>query len=285
MLGSCLTKVLSEKLGEVVEVNRSGISVLESSKVVQLDVITERDLETAFSGIKVEYIINAVGLIKQLIDESNETDRTLAIETNSEFPIRLESYCDYKGIKVIQIGTDCVYSGHSGDYTETDNFDASDLYGLTKLQGEQELKTTMTIRCSIIGKELNSKHSLLDWFLAQPNGALVNGFTNHHWNGVSTLAFSKVVSGIILESDFQSKTLHLVPADKVSKYELLNQFKRSFGRNDLNLTPTHAETSIDRTLKTNFPKRNSDLWRNAGYNSIPTIAELIDEFAEWCEIY
>jgi dTDP-4-dehydrorhamnose reductase len=229
-------------------------------------------------------MINAVGLIKQLIHESQPTDQIMATEINSRFPVRLENYCDYKGIKVIQIGTDCVYSGFTGGYTESDKFDATDLYGLTKLQGEKELKSTMTIRTSIIGKEIKSKVSLLDWFLTQPHGAEVKGFTNHHWNGVTTLAFSRITAGIILEKEFQSETIHLVPGNVVSKYELLNDFMESFGRNDLNLTPVHAETSIDRTLKTNYPIRNSSLWRNAGYNLIPTIDELIKEFAEWCEI-
>lgn len=284
MLGSCLTQVLSGSFDEIVEVNRKGISVNNSSKVIKLDVLEERNLERAFSGLQIEYVINAVGLIKQLIQDSMPTDRDLAIEINTMFPVRLENFCDYKGIKVIQIGTDCVFSGKTGNYNENDVFDAIDLYGQSKFQGEQALKTTMTIRSSIIGKELNSKVSLLDWFLNQPRNADVKGFTNHYWNGITTLAFSKIVTGIIQQDEFRSEIIHLIPENKVSKFELLNDFMQSFNRNDVNLLPTQAENSVDRTLGTNYPLRNSILWRNAGYNSVPTIAELVSEFAEWCEI-
>lgn len=281
MLGSCLTKVLSESFGEVVEVNRSGEQVVSTSKVVRITGLNERNLEDAFNGLQLDYVINAVGLIRQLINDASPADEKLAFEVNTEFPINLENFCDYKGIKVIQIGTDCVFDGESGDYSETDEFNAIDLYGISKLQGELSLKSTMTIRTSIVGKEIKTRVSLLEWFLGQPISADVRGFTNHYWNGVTTLAFSKVISGIIREENFESSTIHLIPKDKVSKYELLNEFKRAFNRNDLNLEPVEAERSVDRTLKTNSPLKNSSLWRNAGYNSIPSIAELITEYAEW----
>jgi len=53
------------------------------------------------------------------------------------------------------------------------------------------------LRASIIGPEPKAHVSLLDWFLGQKKDAAVNGFTNHQWNGVTTLHFARLCHGII----------------------------------------------------------------------------------------
>ena len=44
--------------------------------------------------------------------------------------------------------------------------DADDLYGRTKLLGEVVGPGCLTLRTSIIGRELRGAHGLLEWFLA-----------------------------------------------------------------------------------------------------------------------
>jgi dTDP-4-dehydrorhamnose reductase len=283
MLGSCLSRVLANSFDDVIEVNRTGVQIVKSSRIAQLNVLDETNLENVFSKINIEYIVNAVGLIKQHINHNDPADQFKAREVNTIFPSRLEKYADYNGIKVIQIGTDCVFDGAQGSYSENDKFNAEDLYGRTKSDGEKMLKSTMTIRSSIVGRELNSNVSLLNWFLSQPERAIVEGFTNHYWNGVTTLAFANVVRGVIEKRNFKSGSIHLVPGNKVSKYELLNEFRSSFERSDIEIKPVETEKKIDRTLRTLHPEVNSTLWRNAGYNCAPDVAKLVGEFAEWCK--
>jgi dTDP-4-dehydrorhamnose reductase len=194
----------------------------------------------------------------------------------------LNSYAKDSSIPIIQIGTDCVYSGLDGDYSEDFEFDCNDLYGLSKVSGEHESKSMMTIRCSIIGHEIKSSVSLMDWFLSQPTSAPVNGYTNHFWNGVTTLAFARVVNGIVAKNAYSPGTVHLVPKDQVSKFELLQILAEMYGRKDIEISKFESEMSINRTLATLFPHKNEQMWLNAGYTQTPSIVELIQEYAEWC---
>jgi hypothetical protein len=73
---------------------------------------------------------------------------------------------------------------------------------------------------------------------------------------------------------------HLVPADSVSKYELLCLFQRYF-RPDITVRPVEAEKPINRTLATIYPSDMAEMWRLAGYDSAPTIDQMVAEYAEF----
>ena len=86
--------------------------------------------------------------------------------------------------RLIHISTDCVFSGRRGNYSEDDLPDAADLYGRSKLLGEVCDAPALTLRTSMIGRELLRKMSLLEWFLAQQRarskdstGRIFSGFT------------------------------------------------------------------------------------------------------------
>ena len=80
----------------------------------------------------------------------------------------MSEYTSKNNIKVIQIGTDCVYSGKKGLYSETDKHDPLDVYGKSKSLGEVFDGSALIIRCSIIGPEFKKQKSFLfEWFLNQ----------------------------------------------------------------------------------------------------------------------
>lgn len=281
MLGSTLAKFLTPCVDEVVEINRSGISTVSGNRVLTFDALQGQLIRAYLEEERFDLVVNAVGLIKQLINEGNQDDTRIAYLINAELPRELNAYARDTSTPIIQIGTDCVYSGLEGSYSENSEFDCKDLYGLSKVSGEHESESMMIIRCSIIGHEIKSSVSLMDWFLSQPPAASVKGYRNHFWNGVTTLTFARVIKGIISENTFSPGTVHLVPKDQVSKFELLQILAETFRRKDIEITEFEAEISVNRTLATIFPGKNEQLWLNAGYTEIPTIAELIEEYARW----
>jgi len=285
MLGSTLTRVLQGNFNTVYEYNRSGISVTGINYSEVLDVTKTSRLSSLFRNKKIEYIINCVGMIKQLIDINNSDDILLAQKINSEFLVELEDFSSKSGIKVIQIGTDCVYSGKLGQYSETDIFDPVDVYGITKSIGEKSAISSMLIRCSIIGREVHTSNSLMEWVLKQPLGATINGYTNHIWNGVTTLHFSKIVSGIIKTNSFQAGTQHLIPKNIISKYELINLIAHNFGRSDLQICKFEADIAINRSLTTSNFEQNLQFWQIGGYNKIPTIDEMVSAYSGWFPLH
>ena len=123
----------------------------------------------------------------------------------------------------------------------------------------------------------------MEWVLSQPLGAVINGFVNHIWNGVTTLQFAEVVSGIIRSGGFTPGVQHLVPTNAVSKYDLIRLIARDFGRSDLRIIERKAQNDVDRSLITVDSARNLHLWQAGGYNKVPTIEEMVSKYARWTE--
>ena len=230
-----------------------------------------------------DYAINCIGIIKPRIDEQKAHSVERAIRVNSLFPHALAAAADSVGCRVLQIATDCVFSGATGGYTESSPHDALDVYGKTKSLGEVRSPNVHHLRCSIIGPELagRPKDSLLEWFLGQPAGSMLKGFNNHRWNGVTTLAFAKICHGIMSQGVELQRVQHVVPGNSATKAELLDQFRYCCQRKDIHIEEVQAEGSIDRTLTTDQFFGNELLWEFAGYDSPPTIQQMIEELAAY----
>jgi dTDP-4-dehydrorhamnose reductase len=147
--------------------------------------------------------------------------------------------------------------------------------------GELASSSSMILRCSIIGKELETSNSLLSWVLSAPLNSQINGYINHFWNGVSTLHFAKIVSGIINSATYKNGVFHLVPNDFLSKYELISTIATAFGRVDLKINKFETPTSVNRVLSTIDPERNRSLWLAGGYTEIPTVRQMVLDYAAW----
>ena len=226
-----------------------------------------------------DYLVNCIGLISHLIDERDPASRAKALSLNALLPNELASLAESKGAKLIQIATDCVFSGSTGSYTENSPHDATDVYGKTKSLGEVASPNAMHLRVSIIGKELRGKQSLLEWVIGQPINAVIPGFTDRIWNGITTKAFGKLIVGIISKHGFLSGVAHVLPANKVSKFELVSKIAAAFGRNDITVVPAASGEEKDLTLSTYRPETNKKLWLDAGYQEIPFIEELLGEIS------
>lgn len=225
------------------------------------------------------WIINAIGITKPLIRDENAAEIMTAIDINSRLPHLIGREAEARGARVLQIATDCVYSGAKGQYVETDPQDALDVYGKTKSLGECFLSSTQHLRCSIIGPEPKDFKFLVEWFRRQPVNASVNGFTNHHWNGVTTLHFAKLCHGFIAQDLPLTHLQHVVPSGLVTKAQMLHDFARAYNRQDITINNVEAKTVIDRTLDTKDPDRNLQIWRAAGYEQPPTVTGMIEELA------
>jgi dTDP-4-dehydrorhamnose reductase len=224
-------------------------------------------------------VVNCIGIIKSHIVDSSRDDRALAIAVNSAFPHALAALSEAQGFRVIQIATDCVYDGALGGYDEVAPHNAHDVYGHTKSLGEAPGGRFLNLRASIIGPELRTKSSLLEWVLLHEAGSAFGGYVDHLWNGVTARAFAKVAAGIIQSGNDLAGTQHLVPSDVVTKHELSLMILETFERRDVEVTPTTTAHPIDRTLTTLRPDVNDRLWKDAGYDEPPSVLEMVRELA------
>lgn len=278
MLGSTITSVLENKPFLVTEFNKLGLSVTGNNESHAFDASINSDLDSLSQNYNFDYVVNCIGIIKQIIDDQDPSSRSLAFEINSYFPKKINDCFNQSHTKILTIGTDCVYSGQSGNYSEAHRFDATDIYGKSKILGEQKCNNTLILRSSIIGRDKRKNNSLLEWVLSQPKNGVINGYVNHLWNGVTTMHFAKIISGIIENSRFEPATFHLIPKDIVSKFDLIKIIVNEFGRSDLRILKSKAANYTNRTLSTLDPKRNQILWEQAGYDEIPTVEQMVEEY-------
>jgi len=273
MLGSKVALEFKSRDTQYAAITRESLGKYElgSTEIGDFEALTS--LEKTF-GVPT-HIFNAIGVVKPRIDEAKKDSVLNAIRGNSILPRNLGSYCERNSVHLIQIATDCVYSGIKGSYLESDLYDPTDVYGKTKSLGEFSSECMSLIRCSIIGRENQNKYSLVEWVASQKLDANINGFTNHNWNGVTTKIFGIIASGLVTNEVAPIGKLHLVPSNKVNKFELVSIIKEELGRDDITVSKFEAQIVIDRTLSTELVELNNRIWEYAGFKTIPTISEMV----------
>lgn len=194
----------------------------------------------ALASIQPDLVINCIGVIKQL---PLAKDPLVSIPLNALFPHQLALLCSATKIRMIHISTDCVFSGKKGQYVENDQSDAEDLYGRTKFLGEMSYPHTVTLRTSIIGRELKSRLGLIEWFLTQTG--VIQGYKKAIYTGLTTDELSHVIRNYVIPRTDLSGVYH-VSSDPISKYDLLRLAKEAFKR-DITILP-NTDFVCDRSL-------------------------------------
>lgn len=254
MLGHKLVQMLSGQF-DVWTTVRGRFEGLEKFGIYDparvIEGVDAADPETArrsIESVRPDTVINAVGIIKQL-PTANDVIQTLTI--NSIFPHRLVEWSLKYGFRTICISTDCVFSGKTGLYKEEDVSDAYDLYGKSKNLGEVTEGDCVTVRTSIIGRELGTSHSLVDWFLSNRGGS-VRGYANAIYSGFPTVVFTDIIVDLITKYR-NLRGLYHISSEPINKYDLLKLVNEKY---NAGITIERDESfRIDRSLdSTKFRK-------------------------------
>lgn len=222
MLGHTLLRYLIRKGFACVGTVRSASALARLPRELQAQTLIVGDLTDAavISDLleiqRPDVVINCVGIVKQ---SAEADDPLIALPINALLPHRLVRACAATGARLIHVSTDCVYTGTRGHYSERDEPDARDLYGLSKALGEVDAPHALTLRTSIIGPELlETPYGLLGWFLAQQGE--VRGFARALFSGLPTVELARVVAEFVLPRPDLRGVYH-VAAAPISKHDLL----------------------------------------------------------------
>ncbi|MBO2653281.1 SDR family oxidoreductase [Shewanella algae] len=215
-----------------------------------IDVTNIASLEKAIVETKPDVVINCVGLIKQ---HSIAKQHVSAIEINALLPHQLAALCDQYKARLIHFSTDCVFDGKQGMYQERDLPTATDLYGKSKCLGEVNYGRHLTLRTSIIGHELDSAVSLVDWFLNQK--IEVNGFSRAVFSGLPTCYIAKLLEEKILFNEGVTGLYHL-SVDPIDKFSLISLVAETYQKSIVIKKSTHLV--IDRSLDSSLLRREID---------------------------
>jgi len=224
MLGHKLVEILSasfevhttirKTIPEYVKLPTPSGSILEG-----LDVLDNHRLAVVIKTINPDVIVNAVGIIKQRHASMRDF-----IMVNSLFPLRLKRLCLER--RLVHISTDCVFSGRRGNYTELDNPDPMDIYGISKWAGEACANKSLVLRTSIIGWQVQDFNGLLSWFMKSRGS--VKGYTRAIFSGLTSSVLSSLIANVITNHHGMTGVYH-VAGLPISKYDLLCGLRDALG--------------------------------------------------------
>jgi dTDP-4-dehydrorhamnose reductase len=216
-----------------------------------------------------DVVVNAVGAIKQK-DLYAAMDETFFL--NASLPHLLALLNPNPAGRVVHFSTDCVFTGERGGYRDSDAPDALDLYGRSKACGEIGYGRHLTLRTSIIGFEPAGQLGLLSWFLNQPPGSELRGFTGAIYSGLPTVTLSRTVRSLIHDHP-ELTGVYQVASEPISKFDLLVRLGRALGV-DHRLVPVD-EPRIDRSLDDERFRRDTGT-RRPDWDTL--VAELAEDF-------
>jgi dTDP-4-dehydrorhamnose reductase len=273
MLGHAIFRLFSgssqfEAYGSVrTSVSRSLLPIELQHRIVEnVDVENPHAIAGLFAQVRPDVVVNCVGVIKQ---SKMAVDPLAMLSLNAMLPHRIAQMCRVAGARLVHISTDCVFSGAKGNYAETDMPDALDYYGRSKYLGEVDYPHAITLRTSIIGRELFGGQSLIEWFLAQQSA--VKGYTRAIFSGIPTVELARIIRDHVLPHPELHGIYH-VSADPISKHDLLLLVARRYDKN-IEISPDD-QTVIDRSLD------SSRFRRAVGYKSQPW-PELVSRMYEF----
>ena len=278
MLGHTLGSVLSENF-EVIGTSRNLINSTNRIRKLfpnlhiyeNLNVLNTDSLKNFIKNAQPKYVVNCVGVIKQKMSPSSYLD---CIEINSALPHRLSSICEENGSRLIHFSTDCVFSCKPGVKDLLTPPDPQDLYGRSKLLGELDHENSLTLRTSIVGRQISGSESLFEWLLSQ-KGKSISGYTQALYTGVTTKTLAKIVQQLI-EIETNLHGVWQVASSEISKYDLLQLVNEK-----LNLgisIKKNSDFECDRRLDgSEFTRRTSI--------SVPSWNTMIEEFKSDQEMY
>lgn len=223
---------------------------------------TDKEILSIFEQLEPgALVINSIGKLAHSIDESNPLDVSEAFIVNSEFPRRLSKIALSKGLRFIHISTDAVFSNKAGAVDEVSLTSPQGIYGQSKVLGEVIGDNTLTIRCSFVGPSVgNRKSGLWSWIQHLEKNAIIDGFCNQLWSGVTTsqlvgLCYLLVDKKIFNQVAAISSIHHFCPNPVITKYDLVSLIAEQI-RPDVLVNPKEHKISVTRNLVSKFNSLN-----------------------------
>ena len=250
-------------------ISSKSIGILKG-KMVLHNLITD-SLDLLLDSTTPDIIINCAGITTRRGVEDNIVNTGLL---NSELPHKLDSWANLNSKKLIHFSTDCVFSGNRGNYLDNDFADADDIYGKSKAVGEVDSPNTLTIRCSMIGRELYNFTELFEWLKKNKNKK-IEGYSKAFYSGITTVRMGMILNQI-LKKNLNLSGIYNISSTPISKFDLLIKLSNAF--------------SLNVEVKQNTNNKSNKVLISEKFTEItgiypPNWDDLIPEFKEDCEKY
>jgi dTDP-4-dehydrorhamnose reductase len=257
MMGQMCVDVLSTRSGLVV----AGTQRHDPSGRHYVDVTTSSgDLERELQAAHWDYVVNAIGVLRSLINIRDLDSVRTAVRVNGVVPHELAAAAERGGARVIHISTDAVFGAHCDEpYTEGTPTSAQDFYGQTKALGECDATHVINVRCSLVGRDRHHRRGLVEWLLGLRPGDAVDGFVDYTWTAATTRQVAELCARLVNTRTFDalrahSGVFHFAPNPPMSKYDFIRSLVETAAL-DIHVSPVaHPGGAVRRVLATQFPE-------------------------------
>lgn len=263
MAGHLISLYLKEQGHDVTGFARSKSKLLD--KTVVGDARNLLLLGDTIEKDNYDSVINCIGILNKYA----ESDHEAAVFLNSYLPHFLSKITSNSNTQIIQMSTDCVFSGKKGNYTEDSFPDGTLFYDRSKALGELNDDKNVTLRNSIVGPDIKpSGIGLINWFLQQHDR--VKGYKNAIWTGQTTLQLAKTMEAAAAQH--VHGLFNMVPNESISKYDMLILFNKYLRTDPVEIEP-EVNFKVDKSLiRTHFD----------GFDyEIPDYETQIKELGDW----
>jgi len=183
LLGANLVLAAHEE-HEVIAVYHRHPIELEGVQSVSADLCQPGRSMELFDRYKPDWVIHCAA--DTSIDEI-ESDPERAYRMNRDMAGNVAKVAKETGAKLVHISTDAIFDGREGLYREGDPTDPVNVYGKSKLAGEQAVRAlcpeALIIRTNIFGWNAQQKTSLAEWFINNlMQGIPCKGFVDVYFN-------------------------------------------------------------------------------------------------------
>ncbi len=239
---------------EVIGITRKALSGTPFA-VLQSDMTSPGSVDVIFERVRPEAVIHCAAIADV---DLCEREPALARQTNAELPARIAEACLRWRARLVHISTDAVFDGtKAGCYTEMDAPNPTGTYAISKLQGEQAVRSldpfAIVARVNFYGWSLTGNRSLAEFFFGNlSQGHSVSGFTDVTFcpmlaNHVGILLLQMLEAGL-------HGLYHVVGPDALTKFQFGVELAREFGLDERQIQPF----SVDRSAL--VARRAHNLW-------------------------
>ena len=227
LLGSKLQKIAEGKFNLILLHNTRPLS----PNSLELNITNQKKVTKLFNDLKPEIVIHTAS--ETNVDKC-ELQKEHAWKTNVEGTCNIARACKEIDAKLAYISTDYVFDGEKGNYKEEDKPNPISYYGITKLEGEnqviQNCNDHVILRTSVIYGWHQWKQNFATWVINQLRQNKEITVVDDHYN-TPTLADNLAEMTIeTLQSDLHG-LYHASGIEKISRYDFAIQIAGTFRLN------------------------------------------------------
>jgi dTDP-4-dehydrorhamnose reductase len=212
-----------------------------------------------------------------------EADPAMAFRLNRDMAEAVARGARAAGSRLVHISTDAVFDGERGGYQEEDVPSPINVYGQSKLEGEQAVtaahQEALIVRTNIYGWNAQDKQSLAEWFLSNLEaGKRCPGFGDVWFSPILVNDLGRLLFAM-LEAELTG-VYHVSGGECVNKHDFGVRLARIFGLDPSLVEPVGAAQAALRARRGRQLCLNVDRVERALGAPLPTVEEGLTRFRD-----